>query len=89
MGWASLAALGGIVLVVAVTFLTALRVGRHNVIDTAWGLGFLVALLAADAVAVGSAHHGGTDRRLLITVLDRDLGAAAGDPHGPSRPRQG
>ena len=69
MGWASLAALGGIVFVVAVTFLTALRVGRHNVIDTAWGLGFLVALLAADAVAVGSAHHGGADRRLLITVL--------------------
>jgi steroid 5-alpha reductase family enzyme len=69
MGWASLAALGGVVLVVTVTFLTALRVGRHNVIDTAWGLGFLVALLAADAVAVGSQHHGGADRRLLITVL--------------------
>jgi steroid 5-alpha reductase family enzyme len=41
MGWASLAALGGIVFVVAVTFLTALRMGRHNVIDTAWGLGYL------------------------------------------------
>ncbi|HEY3925384.1 MAG TPA: DUF1295 domain-containing protein [Acidothermaceae bacterium] len=69
MGWASLAALGGIVLVVAITFLTALRVGRHNVIDTAWGLGFLAALLAADAVAVFSRHHGGADRRVLITGL--------------------
>jgi len=69
MGWASLAALGGVVIVVAVTFLTAQRVGRHNVIDTAWGLGFLVALLAADAVAIGSRHHGGTDRRILITTL--------------------
>jgi steroid 5-alpha reductase family enzyme len=69
MGWASLAALGGVVLVVAVTFLTALRVGRHNVIDTAWGLGFLMALLGADAVAAGSAHHGNADRRVLITVL--------------------
>jgi steroid 5-alpha reductase family enzyme len=69
MGWASLAALGGVVLVVAVTFLTALRVGRHNVIDTAWGLGFLVALLAADAVAIGSKHQGGADRRILITAL--------------------
>lgn len=69
MGWASLAALGGIVLVVSVTFLTALRIGRHNVIDTAWGLGFLVAVLVADAVALGAAHHDGANRRLLITSL--------------------
>jgi steroid 5-alpha reductase family enzyme len=68
-GWATLAALGGIVVVAAVTFAIALRVHRHNVIDTAWGLGFLVALLCADAVSVGSAHHGGNDRRALITVL--------------------
>ena len=68
-GWATLAALGGIVVVAAVTFVTALRVHRHNVIDTAWGLGFLVAVLAADAVAVSSAHHDGSARRLLITVL--------------------
>jgi len=69
MGWASLAALGGVALVVTVTFVTALRVGRHNVIDTAWGLGFLAALLAADAVALFSRHHGGAERRVLITVL--------------------
>jgi steroid 5-alpha reductase family enzyme len=68
-GWASLAALGGIVVVIAVTFATALRLDRHNVIDTAWGPGFLVALLAADAVALGSAQHDGSGRRLLITVL--------------------
>ena len=69
MGWASLAALAGVFVVVSVTFLTALRVGRHNVIDTAWGLGFLVALLAADAVVANSAHDGNADRRVLITAL--------------------
>src|SRR5664279_1921742 len=68
-GWASLAALSGVLLVAAVTFATALRVGRHNVIDTAWGLGFLVALLAVDAVAIGATHHDGSARCLLITVL--------------------
>ena len=68
-GWASLAALGGVGLVAAATFATALRVGRHNVIDTAWGLGFLVAVLAADAVAISATHHDGTGRRVLITVL--------------------
>lgn len=68
-GWATLAALGGVLLVAAATFGTALRVGRHNVIDTAWGLGFLVALLAADAVTVSTSHHDGSARRLLITVL--------------------
>ena len=68
-GWATLAALGGIVLVVGATFATALHVGRHNVIDTAWGPGFLAALLAADAVAIGAGHHDGSARRLLITAL--------------------
>jgi len=68
-GWASLAALGGVLLVAAVTFATALRVGRHNVIDTAWGLGFLVAVLVADAVAISATHHDGSGRRLLVTAL--------------------
>jgi steroid 5-alpha reductase family enzyme len=68
-GWAALAALGGVVLVAAVTFATALRAGRHNVIDTAWGVGFLIAVLAADAVAISAPHHDGSARRLLITVL--------------------
>ena len=68
-GWATLAAFGGVVLVVGATFAIAQRVGRHNVIDTAWGLGFLVALLVADAVAVSSEHHDGTARRVLITGL--------------------
>ena len=49
-----------------VTLAVALRVGRHSVIDTVWGLGF--ALIAVVAFAV-SAGHGVTGRRVLITVL--------------------
>ncbi|MGH8888185.1 MAG: DUF1295 domain-containing protein [Acidothermaceae bacterium] len=69
-GWASLAAAGAVVVVVAVAYAVAVRIGRHNVIDTAWGLGFLTATCAAAAVAVTtSAHPDGGARRLLITAL--------------------
>src|SRR5450432_920213 len=68
-GWATLASLCGIVIVVRFTFVTALRIGRDNVIDTAWGIGFLAAVVAADVVAIASPHHGGNSRRLLITAL--------------------
>jgi steroid 5-alpha reductase family enzyme len=48
-----------------VTFAVALRVGRHSVVDTVWGLGFA---LAAVVALVTSAGHGNGDRRLLLTV---------------------
>jgi steroid 5-alpha reductase family enzyme len=39
------------------------------VIDTAWGLSFVVVVLVADAVVTSSAHHTPGGRRLLITAL--------------------
>jgi steroid 5-alpha reductase family enzyme len=68
-GWATLAALGAILLVVGVTYAVAIGIGRHNVIDTSWGIGFLAAVLAADAVAATTSGHGDNVRRLLITAL--------------------
>lgn len=52
--------------VLGVTFLVALRVGRHAVVDVAWGLGFVVVA----AVAFGlSADQGSTARRTLVLVM--------------------
>lgn len=45
-------------------FLVALRGGRNDVADTAWGLGFLIAALASFAV-----NGAAVDRGLLVTVL--------------------
>ena len=46
-----------------VTFLVALRVGKHSVVDTAWGIGIALAALAAFLVSLG---HGDTTRRALL-----------------------
>jgi steroid 5-alpha reductase family enzyme len=69
LGWSMLACLGGIVVLGAITYAISFQVKRHNVIDTVWGLSFLVCVLVADAVAMGAAHHTPGGRRLLITVL--------------------
>ena len=45
------------------TFLVALRVGKHSVVDTAWGIGIALAALAAFLVSLG---HGDTTRRALL-----------------------
>jgi steroid 5-alpha reductase family enzyme len=55
-----------VVLVLAVTFAVALRVGRHAVVDVAWGLGFVA--VAATAFTV-SAGEGDTARRTTTLVL--------------------
>jgi steroid 5-alpha reductase family enzyme len=68
-GWTSLACLGGVFAVCAVSYAAAFAVKRHNVIDTAWGLSFVVSVLIADLVTSNSAHHTPSGRRLLITVL--------------------
>jgi steroid 5-alpha reductase family enzyme len=68
-GWAMLACFGGVVAVCAVSYAASFAVKRHNVIDTAWGLSFVVCVLIADAVALGAAHHTPSGRRLLISVL--------------------
>jgi steroid 5-alpha reductase family enzyme len=46
-----------------VTFLVALRVGKHSVVDTAWGIGIALAALAAFLVSLG---HGDPARRALL-----------------------
>jgi len=46
-----------------VTFLVALRVGKHSVVDTAWGIGIALAALASFLVSAG---HGNPARRALL-----------------------
>lgn len=53
-----------VVLVQSVTFLIARRVGRYNVVDIAWGIGFVA--VAAVAALLGS---GDLFRRILVLVL--------------------
>ena len=60
--WAVLAV--GVVL--ATTFLASRIAGKHSVIDTAWGLLFVVIAIAD---FVGSAGHGDTLRRSLLLIL--------------------
>ncbi|MGI8901200.1 MAG: DUF1295 domain-containing protein [Nocardioides sp.] len=54
------------VLVLSTTFLVALRVGRHAVVDVAWGLGFVAVALASYLLSAGA---GDDVRRLLLLVL--------------------
>jgi steroid 5-alpha reductase family enzyme len=59
-GWT----LATVVVVLAVTFVVARSLGRHNVMDVAWGLGF--AAVAVVGYAVSDGDHG---RRLLAAAL--------------------
>jgi steroid 5-alpha reductase family enzyme len=59
-------AAAAIVATLAVTHAFAKRLGRHNVIDVAWGLMFCCAAVAA---FVGSAGHGDDLRRWLLLVM--------------------
>ncbi|MGH3544854.1 MAG: DUF1295 domain-containing protein [Mycobacteriales bacterium] len=52
--------------VMLVTFGIALVVGKHRVVDTAWGLGFVAVALVTCCLSVG---YGDDPRRLLVTVL--------------------
>jgi steroid 5-alpha reductase family enzyme len=54
------------VLVLGVTFLVALRVGRHAVVDVAWGLGFVAIALTS---YLAGADVGDDSRRALVLVL--------------------
>jgi steroid 5-alpha reductase family enzyme len=53
-----------LVVVHSVTFLIGRRIGRYNVVDVAWGLGFVA--VAAVAAALG---HGDPTRRWLLLAL--------------------
>ena len=57
---------GAVAAVAAGTFFVARAAGRWNVVDTAWGLFFVAAGLAA---AVASAGHGDQARRWLLAGL--------------------
>lgn len=56
----------GVVAVLAVTFLIALRQKRHSVIDTAWGLGFVVVAAVSYFASSGATADG--ERRLLLLL---------------------
>ena len=55
-----------VVVVLGLTFLVALRLGRHSVVDVAWGLGFVAVAGTSYTLSVGD---GDTGRRLLVLVL--------------------
>ena len=60
---------GLVACVMAVTFALALRLRRHSVIDTVWGLGFALVALCTFGLSAGSAHPGDLTGRILITAL--------------------
>lgn len=60
----SLVSLGVIALLFGATFLIGRRIGRYNIVDVAWGLGFVA--VAAVAAALGSGDLG---RRVLLLTL--------------------
>jgi steroid 5-alpha reductase family enzyme len=55
-----------IAVVMALTFATALRQGRHSIVDVAWGLGHGTVALATYAMSAG---EGDGARRGLVTAL--------------------
>ncbi len=55
-----------VLVVLAITFACAKAVGKHSVIDTAWGLLFVA---IAGASLVGSAGHGDALRRWLLFAM--------------------
>src|SRR5271155_728988 len=58
------ASAAALLVVHAITFVIGRRIGRYNVVDVAWGLGFVA--VAAVAAAVG---HGDPARRWLLLAL--------------------
>jgi steroid 5-alpha reductase family enzyme len=60
----SAASLATLVVVHGITFLIGRRIGRYNVVDVAWGIGFVA--VAAVAAALGT---GDQFRRVLLLVL--------------------
>jgi steroid 5-alpha reductase family enzyme len=59
--------LGAVVLLFLLGWLAALRLGRFNVVDVVWGLGFVVAAVTAFAWTTGAGACPG--RRVLVLVL--------------------
>lgn len=57
---------GGVVVALGITFVVALRLGRHAVVDVTWGLGFAVVALVAFVLSAGT---GDDLRRWLLVVM--------------------
>jgi steroid 5-alpha reductase family enzyme len=55
-----------VLLVLGATFVVALRVGKHAVVDVAWGLGFVAVAVAS---FLASAGEGDAVRRTVVLVL--------------------
>lgn len=64
MGTVTLASLLAIVVTMAVTAVIGVRIGRHNVVDVSWGVGFVVIATVSAAVGTGDLW-----RRLLMLAL--------------------
>ena len=75
MIWITLGA-GTVVLLIA--FAVGLSIGKHRVVDIAWGFGFAAIALTSFGLSAG---HGDTARRALITAAQRHLGGTAGRAH--------
>ncbi len=63
---ASAVAAAAVVALVLITWLVGKAIGRFNVIDVAWGLGFVVVAWVGFAL---SSEHGDDTRRVLVAVL--------------------
>ena len=72
--------IAGLVVLLAVTFAVAVRQNRHSVIDTVWGLGFVV---VAGISWVLSAGYGDAGRPAAAACPGRGVG------HPPRRPHRG
>jgi len=57
---------GAVIVVVAITFVAGMRLGRHSVIDVAWGFAFAV---VATVSFVWSSGHGSTSIRVLVAIM--------------------
>ena len=63
VGLTLLATAAALLVMMAVTFAVALKVGKHSVVDTAWGIGIALAALVSLLVSAG---HGQPARRYLL-----------------------
>jgi steroid 5-alpha reductase family enzyme len=65
-GWAALAAGGGVLVLVAVTFVVGSLTRRHSVMDVSWGAGIAVAAVASFLASAGEGDQ--VRRWLLLTA---------------------